>query len=148
MRVITHHKGKESLKMWYNVVDVQALYNSILANRGIDAADLDIYQVVSEHKDLVSPKKFEIVNDSQIDIKHEIPSFDQQDLDAEWFMFDDNAQEIHFSAAERAAIARNKGKASSKDWEAVPSVKIKVTKNIFAEETLFSISVSKLNPFS
>lgn len=51
------------LKLWKDVKDINAHYAALLINRGIDAADLDVYKINDGTAELQSKKCFEIVGD-------------------------------------------------------------------------------------
>jgi len=147
---ITIRPSINKVKMWHNVRDAEALYNSLIFNRDILASDLDIYKVTCNSRELKEKLNFELIeNGTKIEFSREIFGEKTVLVSTPWNDTSGTIDESEtpYTDAELADIAFNFKEPDRNNWREVPN---KNTNKIVEEityEVVQTISVIKLNPF-
>lgn len=147
---ITIRPSLNKIKIWHNVKDAAAFYNSLIFNRSILASDLDIYKVTCNSKELKEKLNFELIeNGSKIEFSREIFGETTVLVSSPWHdttgTIDEN--ETPYTESELADIAFNYRESDRTAWREVPNKNTNKVVEEITYEVVQTISVIKLNPF-
>ena len=120
MIVLTHHKVLNKIKVFQNVKDATAFYNALLVNRGLNAADLDMYKL-DQVPNLINKKDFSFPdpNTLKLCIKEKKPS--RSIVTRSWDEVSHNIHEKYWDGQELEDIKFNLSEPDPVNYRSVPT---------------------------